>query len=449
MKVAKFGGSSLASAEQIRKVGQIVMSDEERRIVVVSAPGKRDESDTKVTDLLIACAKTFISTGSADNEINAVVDRYADIINGLNLSHELIETIQQDLYARLKIGADHPEQLTDALKAAGEDNNAKVVAAYLTTLGKEAEYVNPKDAGMLLSNEPGNAQILESSYKRLESLKKRKAIVVFPGFFGYTEEGVLVTFPRGGSDITGAILAAAVDADLYENFTDVDSVFAANPKIVENPKPILELTYREMRELSSSGFSVLQEETLLPVFQAKIPVCIRNTNNPKAPGTMIWPVRANITRSVSGIASENGFCTLQISKYLMNREVGFIRKLLTIIEDFNISCEHIPSGVDDISVVLRKRNISEVTLNKIIKRIENELHTDSIDIHQNIALIMLVGEGMKNSIGTAAKATRALADANINLEMINQGSSEISMMFGVRAHEEKKAVIALYNALIH
>ena len=449
MKVAKFGGSSLASAEQIKKVAQIVLSDAERRIIVVSAPGKRNDSDTKVTDLLIDCAKAFIKNGSADNEIEAVVDRYADIINGLALSGELIETIRKDLYSRLEIGADSPDRLTDALKAAGEDNNAKVVAAYLTSLGKEAEYINPKDAGMILSNEPGNAQILESSYQRLQYLKKRKAVVVFPGFFGYTEEGVLVTFPRGGSDITGAILAAAVDADLYENFTDVDSVFAANPKIIDNPKPILELTYREMRELSSSGFSVLQEETLVPVFKAKIPVCIRNTNNPSAPGTMIWPVRASISRSVSGIASESGFCTLQISKYLMNREVGFIRKLLTILEDFHISCEHIPSGIDDVSIILRKKNITEATLNKVINRIETELHTDGIDVHQNIALIMLVGEGMKNSVGTAAKATRALADANINLEMINQGSSEISMMFGVRAHEEKKAVTALYNALIH
>jgi len=309
----------------------------------------------------------------------------------------------------------------------------------------EAHYIDPKEAGLLLSDEFGNAQVLPESYDNLYKLRNISGIKIFPGFFGYTKDGVVATFPRGGSDITGSILAAALKADLYENFTDVDSVFAANPNIVSNPKPISELTYREMRELSYSGFSVLQEETLIPVYRAGIPVCIKNTNNPDAPGTRIVLNRRVTNGPVSGIACDYGFCSIYVSKYLMNREIGFGRRLLQIFEEEGLSYEHTPSGIDNISVILRQNQMKKEDEDRIIERIKTELEVDDVSIGHDLALIIIVGEGMKNGIGIAAKATGAFAKAGISLEMINQGSSEISIMFAVKSKDAEKAVRSLYE----
>ena len=259
MKVAKFGGTSLADAAQIRKVAGIVTSDPERRLIVVSAPGKRNKADTKVTDLLIACAQQHLATGAAAKELQAVVDRYAEIARDLGLAGELAERIEADLRARLATSTADPGQFLDTMKAAGEDNSARLFAAYLQSRGAPAHYVSPRDAGLVLSHEFGNAQVLPESYENLAKLRDAPGITIFPGFFGYSPEGAVVTLPRGGSDITGSILAAAVKADVYENFTDVDSVFVANPSVVRNPQAIPELTYREMRELSYAGFSVFHE----------------------------------------------------------------------------------------------------------------------------------------------------------------------------------------------
>lgn len=264
MKVIKFGGSSLADAKQIKKVCSIVLSDSQRRIVVVSAPGKRHKDDTKVTDLLIRLAETRRNGGDAEPALEAVVERYAGIAEELNLGKEIVRTIKNDLVSRMHADAGNYEMFEDLLKAAGEDNSAKLVACYLQSIGENAEYVNPKEAGMLLSNEFGNAQILPRSYELLAKLADRDTIMIFPGFFGYSEAGDVVTFSRGGSDVTGGVLAAAVDADVYENFTDVDFVYAANPKLIEHPFPIPLFTYEEMRELSYAGFSVLHEEALAP-----------------------------------------------------------------------------------------------------------------------------------------------------------------------------------------
>lgn len=446
MKVAKFGGTSLANAEQIKKVCDIVVSDPDRRLVVVSAPGKRYKDDIKVTDLLIALAEKCIKDGSAEAELNAVIERYAEITKELNLSDEIVKVVADDLHRRVSIDRSNHEMFMDTLKAAGEDNSAKVVAAYLKSRGIDAEYINPKDAGLLLSDEFGNARVLPESYDNLNKLKGRKEIMIFPGFFGYSKKGDVVTFPRGGSDITGSILAAAIKADLYENFTDVDSVFAANPNIVDNPKPIPVFTYREMRELSYAGFSVLHEETLEPVYRMGIPVCIKNTNNPKAPGTLIAPSReVSEDNHVVGIASGTGFCTIYVSKYMMNREVGFGRKLLNILENEGLSYEHTPSGIDNISIVVEEKQLNKNNEERLINRIKDELKVDDINIERGSSLVMIVGEGMLRTIGISARATNALSKAGVNIEMINQGSSEVSMMFGIKAVDNVKAVKALYN----
>lgn len=446
MKVAKFGGTSLANAEQIRKVCNIVLSDPERRLVVVSAPGKRFKDDIKVTDLLISCAEACLTKGNADNELEKVVLRYAEIAQDLNLSNDIVELIAEDLKQRLAADTSNRGKFIDSLKAAGEDNCAKLVANYICSLGVDAKYINPGEAGMLLSDEFGNAQVLSESYEKLSSLRNNSDIMIFPGFFGYSKSGDVVTFPRGGSDITGSILAAAIDADLYENFTDVDSVYSVNPNIVPNPNPIHELTYREMRELSYAGFGVFHEEALVPVYYKGVPVCIKNTNNPEAPGTTIARTRKpDYIKPVIGIACDTGFCSINMSKYLMNREIGFGRKVLKILEDEHLSYEHVPSGIDNMSVIVKEIHLTKLVEERILQRIKTELAVDELNVQRGQALVMIVGEGMTKTIGITARAGASLAKAGVNIEMINQGASEVSMMFGINAEDSTKAVKALYE----
>jgi aspartate kinase len=446
MKVCKFGGTSLADAVQIRKVCDIVLSDPERRLVVVSAPGKRNKADTKVTDLLIALAEKCLKDGAAEKELAAVVTRYTDIARELGLGADMAKTVEADLRARLATDRSDRAEFLDTLKAAGEDNSAKLVAAYLKSTGVDARYVSPKDAGLLLSHEFGNARVLPESYENLrKALGGLTGITIFPGFFGYSPQGAVVTFSRGGSDITGSILAAAVKSDMYENFTDVDSVFVANPTIVDRPQAISELTYREMRELSYAGFSVFHEEALAPVFHAGVPVCIKNTNNPSAPGTRIALDRNCPTGQVAGIAGCGGFCSIYVSKYLMNREVGFGRRLLQILEDEGLSYEHTPSGIDNISVILRESGFTEAVEARVMDRIRKELGAEDISAERGLALVMIVGECMRHAVGLAARACAAFARSSVNIEMINQGSSEVSMMFGVKTDDMDRAVRALYG----
>lgn len=445
MKVVKFGGSSLASGEQLKKVLQIVVSDPSRKVVVVSAPGKRYSDDSKVTDMLIECAEKHLENEDAEATFQAIIDRYESIVKELSIPTDIIDTITNDLKELLAGDKSKPESYLDAVKASGEDNNAKLIAAYFQHSGVDAQYVNPKDAGLLVSDEPGNAQVLPESYENLYKLREREGIIIFPGFFGYSKSGEVLTFSRSGSDITGSILANGIKAELYENFTDVDAVYSVNPTIVQNPKEIVELTYREMRELSYAGFSVFHDEALIPAFRAGIPVNVKNTNNPTAPGTKIVNERANSNGPVIGIASDKGFCSIYISKYLMNREIGFGRKLLQILEDYGLTYEHIPSGIDDVTVILRQKQMTKKVEEKIIERIMTELQADEVIIEHDLVLIMVVGEGMRHNVGTTARASKALADAGVNIEMINQGSSEVSMMFGVKEPQEKRAVQALYN----
>ena len=446
MKVCKFGGTSLADANQIRKMIDIVLSDPERKIVVVSAPGKRNSNDVKVTDMLIKLAKTKLEKKDYKSELATVVERYSSICNDLGLSSDVIKTIEKNIITVLEKEEDKEEYFIDAVKATGEDNCAYLIAKEFIHRNIKARYLSPLEAGLFLSEEYGNAQVLPESYENLnKALKGYDGITVFPGFFGYTRKGRVVTFSRGGSDITGSILAAAAKAELYENFTDVDSVFAVDPSIIQDPVSISELTYREMRELSYAGFKVLHEEAILPTALAGIPICIKNTNNPKAPGTLITPHHKNIYSRVVGIASDDGFATLYIEKILMNREIGFGRKVLQIFEDENIPFEHMPSGIDNLSIILRESFITSEIEKKIYKRLKEELKVNKVELERGLSIIMIVGEGMRSTVGMAALATAALAEAGVNIEMINQGSSEISMMFGVKSVDRKKAVKALYK----
>ncbi len=444
-KVCKFGGSSLANAEQIRKACDIMLSDPTRRVMIVSAPGKRSSEDVKVTDLLIALANALISGYSGQDELKAVIDRFAQIADGLDLGPAPMQAIEQDLTARTQADCSSSLRFMDLLKAAGEDNCARLISAYLQALGRIAHYVDPKEAGLLLTEEFGNAQVLPESEPRLYQLRQNPGISVFPGFFGYSPDGHIVTFSRGGSDISGSIIAAATDAQVYENWTDVDSVYSVNPSLVDHPNPIREITYDEMRELAYAGFSVLHEEALAPTFRKGIPVNIRNTNNPTAPGTLIVRDRVNFEGVVTGIAGAKGFCALNMSKYLMNREVGFALKVLRILAEEHIPFEHMPSGIDSLSVIMRKAHFTPDKERLIVSRLKEELDLASVTVNRNLSIVMIVGEAMARTVGVAARATLALSKAGVNLEIINQGASEISIMFGVREEYCNYAVKELYK----
>ncbi len=448
MKVCKFGGSSVADDIQVAKICDIVSSDPERRIVVVSAPGKRNKQDTKVTDLLIECAGRCLTQRDPQEVLEEIIERYAVIQRGLQLEAGILDEIRADLTRRLEMDLSDPARFMDTMKAAGEDNSARIVAAAFRARGIPAEYVNPGEAGLLMSDDFGNAQILPESYEKLsQSLVDRDYIIIFPGFFGYTKKGDVATFPRGGSDITGSILAAAVKAKVYENFTDVDAVYPVDPRLVpEVSIGIPEMTYREMRELSYAGFGVFQDEAIIPAVRAAIPINIRNTNRPEAPGTMIVHHRRARQGSVVGIASSSGFCTLYIDKYMMNREVGFGRKLLQVLEDEGISYEHMPSGIDNVSVIFREEGFTPEVESRVRDHIQRELQPDNLQIERGTALIMIVGEGLYYTPGMAAHATLALFREGISIDMMNQGSSEISMMFGVQSSQRENAVRALYHA---
>lgn len=446
VKVAKFGGSSLADANQFKKVAEIIRSDAKRKFIVVSAPGKRHDHDFKITDLLIQLGEAYMKNEKYKSYYITIIDRFATIIRDLQLDESLIGKIEAKLQEIMESDLDYHEKLNH-FKAVGEDTSAKILSQYLQSLGTNATYINPKDAGMILRDDEFGAQLLEESYEQIYKLRDYdEEVLVIPGFFGYTKEGKLTTFSRGGSDITGAIIAAGVKAELYENFTDVDCVYTVNPNIVKNPKPITTLTYREMRELSYAGFSVFHDEALIPAFKANIPVAIKNTNNPSAPGTKIVKEKKDSEKRVVGIASDTGFSSIYVSKYLMNREIGFGRRLLQIFEEEHVSFEHVPSGIDEMTVIVRDSQLTDKKLETIVQRIKDELAPDTVSVHDNLALIMVVGEGMKETIGMAQTATTALGNAKVNIEMINQGSSEVSMMFGIKANDLHRAIQSLYDA---
>ena len=449
MKVVKFGGSSLASAGQLEKVFNIVQSDSERRFVVVSAPGKRNAEDTKVTDALIKYYREYVDGKDVTASQEWIVNRYQAMVDELGFSANSMKKIAENIISLATLPIDDNEFLYDTFLSAGEDNNAKLIAEYFTFRGLPARYVHPKKAGIIVSSEPGNARILPSSYDKIEELQNAEEVLIIPGFFGVTVDNQICTFSRGGSDITGSIVAAGVKADLYENFTDVDGIFAAHPGIIKHPHSIKELTYREMRELAYAGFSVLHDEALLPAYRGRIPLVIKNTNNPSHPGTRIVLDHTDQTLPVVGIAADDGFVSINISKYLMNREVGFGRKVLQILEDLNIRFEHMPTGIDDLSIVLRNRELTPIKEAEILRQLKTKMEVDKAEIEHGLSIIMIVGENMKSHVGVTATATSALSNQNVNLAMISQGASEVSVMFVVKTEEKEKALQALYAAFFN
>ncbi|WP_239732825.1 MULTISPECIES: aspartate kinase [unclassified Mammaliicoccus] len=446
MKVLKFGGSSVANSEQIKKVLNIINSDDERKIVVVSAPGKRFKEDVKTTDLLIRLYDKVINKLDYSNKLRQIIERYEEIVKELEMDSSILDELKNDLVCLIDTYNNQPERLLDALKSCGEDFNARIIAQYNNQLGFPTRYLSPKEAGIIVTDEPGNAMILESSYEQIYQLRQYDETLIIPGFFGYSENNDIVTFPRGGSDITGAILARGIKASLYENFTDVSGIFRANPTVVSQPEVIPEITYREMRELSYAGFGVFHDEALEPLYKDRIPVVIKNTNRPTDTGTYIVSERdvSNLSQIVSGVSCDKGFTIINVKKYLMNREVGFTRKILSILEDENISIEHIPSGIDNLSIILRTTQIHGKE-ERVLNKIREQIKVDELTIDYDLAILMIVGEGMNKAIGTAAGAAAALSKNKINLNMINQGSSEISMMFGIDQQYSDIAVQAIYN----
>ena len=451
MKVCKFGGSSLANAAQLNKVIDIVLADPARRIVVVSAPGKRSGGDTKVTDLLIALAETALKGENVDRAFGEVVERYAQMAQELKLGDAIVQEIERDLRGRLAQAATlAKDEFLDLMKAAGEDNNAKLVAVAFEVRGRKARYASPKETGLVLTGSFGDATLDPDSYARLSrAFSNFDGIVIYPGFFGYTRDGKVATFPRGGSDITGSILAAAVCADVYENFTDVDSVYPCDPRIVPEVKDgegIATMTYREMRELSYAGFGVFNDDAVIPAVKARIPINIRNTNHPGEPGTMIQQSRRVVPGTVVGIASADDFCNIVVEKYLMNRQIGFGRRLLQILEENAISYEHMPSGVDSQCVVVKGQYLPKERERKVVAEIKAQLAPDFVTVERDLTILMVVGEGMCYTPGMLAKACLALASAGISMSMVNQGSSEVSFMLAIRTQDRDAAVRALYRA---
>ena len=446
MKVAKFGGSSLSNADQISKVAKIVKEDSEIKFVVVSAPGKRSEDDTKVTDMLIALHTNKIINMEVSHIVQRILRRYEEIIIDLAISKDLLDHFECQLNNYLN-NINESERLLDALKSCGEDFNALLISEYFKKKGIDARYMSPKEVGITMTDEPGNAQLIESSYHKMKRLRTVNEILVIPGFFGYTEEGEIVTFSRGGSDVSGAIVARGVSADVYENFTDVSYIYSAHPGIVKYPHPIREITYREIRELSYSGFNVFHDEALQPLYEVKIPVLIRKTNAPEVKGTQIVSDRDDVIEyPVVGISGDTGFMSITIKRYLLNREVGFLRRVLSTFEKYNLSIEHIPTGIDDISIILRKKQFKGNTkLNNLISDLERKFDPEWIHVEEDLALVAVAGEGMRDTIGVANKATQGFLEAGVSLQMINQGASEVSMFFTIDAKDLNTAIKSLYN----
>ena len=432
-KVVKFGGSSLANAEQFQKVGDIIRSEESRRYVVPSAPGKRFSADTKVTDLLYACYDKAEAGEDFSDILTEIKSRFYEIIKGLNLDLSLEEEFRQ-------IEADFKAHAGKEYAASrGEFLNGKVMAAYLGY-----EFID--SATVIRFDKNGNFDADKTDKLLAKRLQKCERAVI-PGFYGGMEDGTVKTFSRGGSDVTGSLVAKAIHADIYENWTDVSGFLVTDPRIVENPAVIETITYRELRELSYMGATVLHEDAIFPVRKEGIPINIRNTNRPEDKGTFIVESTCRKPKYViTGIAGKKGFCSINIEKSMMNSEVGFGRKVLQILEDLNIRWEHMPSGIDDLSIIIRERELTPIKEQEILSYLTRELGVDEVEIEHGLSILMIVGENMKDHIGVTATAAKALSEKHINLEMISQGSSEVSVMFVIETEQEKAAVRALYDA---
>ena len=437
-KVVKFGGSSLASAEQFKKVGNIIRAEESRRYVVPSAPGKRFSADTKVTDMLYSCYGQAILGEDAERDfeeqLEAIKERYNSIIRGLNLDLSLDEefkTIRTNFSK--KIGRDYAA-------SRGEYLNGIIMAAYLGY-----EFIDA--AEVIVFDENGNFDG-DKTHKILSERLENTERAVIPGFYGAKPDGSIQTFSRGGSDITGSIVAKAVHADMYENWTDVSGFLIADPRIIKNPKPIDVITYRELRELSYMGATVLHEDAIFPVRKEGIPINIRNTNAPEDAGT--WIVESTCQKQdyvVTGIAGKKDFCTIFITKAMMNSEIGFGRKVLQAFEENDISFEHMPSGIDTMTIVVHADEFVHKE-QRVISAIHRLAEPDSVEIESGLALIAVVGRGMKSASGTAGKLFSALAKEGINIKMIDQGSSEINIVIAVAERDYERTINTIYSAFV-
>ncbi|MDR1028987.1 MAG: aspartate kinase [Clostridiales Family XIII bacterium] len=438
IKVAKFGGTSVADANQIRKTGEIIRSDGDRRIVIVSAPGKRFDADNKITDLLYLLKTHMEQNAPYEQVLQIIRDRFLETERELGVRAGVAEEFRV-IEARLVEGAS-----ADYIASRGEYISAKIVAAYLGF-----DFVDA--AGLVRFGAKGKF-LREETKEALGATLSACERAVLPGFYGTRPDGEIKTFSRGGSDITGALAAGAVGADVYENWTDVSGFLMADPRIVANPKAIDVISYKELRELSYMGASVLHENAIYPVRLAGIPINIRNTNRPEDKGTMI--VADDIAeeqgrgqRIITGIAGNRDFTVIAIYKNMMSAEVGFIRRVLGILEDYDVSVEHIPSGVDTVSVVIADRYLNG-KLDDIIDDIERKTQADSVEVFENMSLIATVGSGMMSRKGVAASLFAALADAGVNIRMIDQGSSEMNIIVGVENEDFETAIKAIYNVFV-
>ncbi|XCC61577.1 aspartate kinase [Christensenella massiliensis] len=435
VKVTKFGGSSLASAEQILKMKKIVEADEARKFVVPSAPGKRFKDDVKVTDLLYSLHDAASHFEETEEIYRQIVRRYTDIRDELGLSIK-IEDYLEKVYEDIKTGANE-----DYAASRGEYLNGLLIADLLGY-----DFIDAAD--VIFFDENGGYDAKKTLSILPGALKLHERAVV-PGFYGSLPNGKIRTFSRGGSDITGSIVARAANADLYENWTDVSGFMMADPRIVEDPKKIDVVTYRELRELAYMGATVLHEDSIFPVLEAAIPINVKNTNDPENSGTMIIPAVEGRGEAdgITGIAGKKNFTVITIEKDGMNTEIGFGRKVLTCLEKFGLSFEHMPTSIDTISIV-----VADVRIRHCIEELIDEIHAvcqpDSVEVSSNMAIIATVGRGMIRQVGVSAKLFAALADSHVNVRMIDQGSSEINIIVGVENDDFEKAVKAIYNALV-
>ncbi len=434
LKVAKFGGSSVADAIQLMKIKKIIEADSERRYIVVSAPGKRFDKDNKITDLLYLCKTHMDHNLPYEQVLQVIQDRYVAAAVGLGLD---IDYDQQ--FQIIKDKLEKGEATADYLASRGEYLNA-ILAAKL--LGYD--FV---DTDKLIKFSAKGRLLAEETNEALAAELKKHERAVLPGFYGSTPDGKIKTFSRGGSDITGALVARAAGADIYENWTDVSGFLMADPRVVDNPKPIAEISYRELRELSYMGASVLHDEAIYPAKEDNIPINIRNTNRPEDPGTIITADAPLSDHIITGIAGSKNFTVIGLSKSMMSQEVGFVRRLAGVFADKDVSLEHMPSGIDTISVVVDNDELNG-KLDDIVDEIQRQLQPDTIDVFENMALIATVGRGMSSRTGTSAKLFTALADAGVNIRMIDQGSSEINIIVGVQNKDFEKAVKAIYDAFV-
>ena len=436
-KVVKFGGSSLASAEQFKKVGKIITDDKDRHFVVPSAPGKRFSKDKKVTDMLYACYANITGKGGVekmDADLQEIKARYTEIIDGLSLKLSLddeFKTIRENFVK--KAGRDYAASRSEYL-------NGIIMADYLGY-----EFI---DAAEVIKFKADGEFDAELTNKVLSEKLKTCVNAVIPGFYGSMPDGKIKTFSRGGSDITGSIVARACHADVYENWTDVSGFLIADPRIIENPEVIETITYRELRELSYMGAGVLHEDAIFPVRREGIPINIRNTNSPTDGGT--WIVESTCQKSkytITGVAGRKGICSINIEKDMMNSEVGFGRKVLQAFEDSGISFEHMPSGIDTMTVFVHQDEFMDKE-QQVVSAIHRLADPDTIEIEADLALIAVVGRGMKSTRGTAGRIFSALAHADVNVKMIDQGSSELNIIIGVDNADFEAAIKAIYDIFV-